>query len=186
MQSIVSLTRADDPARFVAAIKGRVAALARAHTLLAEARWAGADLRSLLAKEVEPFRCDGDDGARITLDGPRVALSPGAAQPLAMAVHELATSAAKHGALSKTGGRVLIAWRLEGPEGGLAISWTERGGPPVVPPTHSGFGAAVLDATVQRQLGGTLDMGREPTGLRCIIRVPFKQLQAQLGSWMTR
>ena len=93
-------------------VEGRVAAIARAQTLLAEDRWSGADLRALLQGELASFL--GGEGQRARLVGPAVTLPAGAAQPFAMAVHELATNATKHGALSRPGGQLSIAWRVEG------------------------------------------------------------------------
>jgi PAS domain S-box-containing protein len=128
VQTMLRLTRAEDVPSFARAVEGRVAALARAQTLLAEGRWDGADLRSLLRGELAPFL----GGQRADLDGRPVLLPPGTAQPLAMAVHELATNAAKHGALSVPGGQVSVSWRLDrGTPGVLRLRWAEAGGPPV-------------------------------------------------------
>jgi two-component sensor histidine kinase len=119
MQSVVQLTPAQDAAAFKRAIEGRVSALARAQTLLAEDRWIGANLRALLEGELAPFR---SESHRVTLEGPSVMLPPGAAQPVAMAAHELATNAVKHGALSVPSGRVAVTWDLGGgPAGTLRL-----------------------------------------------------------------
>ncbi len=172
VQTMLRLTRADDVPAFARAVEGRVAALARAQTLLAEGRWDGADLRSLLQGELAPFLA----GQRADLDGPPVALPPGTAQPLAMAAHELATNAAKHGALSVPGGRVSVSWRVEGGTPGrvLRLRWAEAGGPPVAgPPARRGFGSRVLDGTVRGQLGGAVSLAWARTGLVCEVEAPL-------------
>jgi two-component sensor histidine kinase len=157
-------------------VEGRVAALARAQTLLAEGRWDGADLHAMLRGELAPFLA----GQRADLDGPPAVLPPGTAQPLAMAVHELATNAAKHGALSVPEGRVSVSWRLEGGAAGvLRLRWAEAGGPPVAgPPARRGFGSRVLDGTVRGQLGGAVSLAWARTGLVCEMAVPLRRYPA--------
>ncbi len=173
VQATLRLTRADDTAGFVRAIEGRVAALARAQTLLAKDRWAGADLHALLRGELAAF-LDGS-GPRAELRGPAVALPPGAAQPLSMAIHELATNAVKYGALSALAGRLSISWRVDGETGDvLRLRWIETGGPPPKgPPAKRGFGSRVLDGTLRKQLGGAVSMAWDEGGLVCEIEVPL-------------
>jgi PAS domain S-box-containing protein len=173
VQTMLRLTRADDVVGFARSVEGRVAALGRAQTLLAEERWDGAVLHTMLRGELAPFLAD----ERADLDGPPVMLPPGTAQPLAMAVHELATNAAKHGALSTPGGRLRVSWRLDGGERGpLRLRWVERGGPPVDgPPARRGFGSRVLDGTLRRQLGGAVTLTWEPAGLVCEMEVPLRR-----------
>jgi two-component sensor histidine kinase len=157
---------------FVRAIEGRVAALARAQTLLAEEHWYGADLRALLRGELAPFLA----GQRADLDGPRVSLPAGMVQPLAMVAHELATNAVKHGALSVSEGRISVSWQVEGSASGgvLRLHWEEHGGPPVQePPARQGFGSRVLEGTVQGQLGGAVSLSWKRTGLVCELKVPL-------------
>jgi two-component sensor histidine kinase len=174
VQSIVQLTRERDPETFKRAIAGRIAALARAQTLLAEDRWSGADLHTLLTGELAPFLGD----RRAELDGPSVALPPGAAQPVAMAVHELATNAVKYGALSTAAGHLGVSWRIaQGPDGVplLRLQGVESGGPPVTgAPGCPGFGSRVLDATLRGQLGGQVSLSWEASGLMCHMDVPLK------------
>jgi PAS domain S-box-containing protein len=171
VQTMLRLTRAEDVPSFAQAVEGRVAALARAQTLLAEERWDGAALHSMLRGELAPFLA----GQRAELDGPPMVLPPGTAQPLAMAVHELATNASKHGALSRPEGRLSVSWRLEhGTPRVLRLRWTETGGPPLAgPPTRRGFGSRVLQGTVQGQLGGTVSLTWARTGLVCDIELPL-------------
>ncbi|MGK7869935.1 type II toxin-antitoxin system ParD family antitoxin [Falsiroseomonas sp. E2-1-a20] len=171
VQAALRLTRAPDLPSYIRAIEGRVGALARTQTLLAENRWNGADLRALLQGEIAPFI----GGQRVLLDGPLVALAPMTAQALAMAVHELATNAVKHGALSVATGRVAITWSLQG-EGArsLRLHWTEAGGPPVPErPPRRGFGSRVLDATLRGQLGGCVELEWRRDGLACTVAVPL-------------
>jgi PAS domain S-box-containing protein len=182
VQAALRLTRAPDLPSYVQAITGRVTALARAQTLLANEGWAGADLRAMLTAEMEAFLIDGGAGEpRATLAGPTVALPACAAQPLAMAVHELATNAVKYGALSVPAGRVSVLWRIEDDETAeaqLRLRWLEVGGPPVPgPPVRRGFGSRVLEATLRYQLSGTVTLAWETTGLVCEIVVPLRRTQ---------
>lgn len=175
VQAALRLTRADDMAGFVNAIQGRVAALARAQTLLAKDRWSGADLHALLRGELATF-LDGGSGPRAELRGPSVALPPGAAQPLSMAIHELATNALKYGALSASAGKLAISWHVDRAASGdvLRLRWAETGGPaPEGPPTKRGFGSRVLEGTVRGQLGGAVSVDWNGGGLVCGIEVPL-------------
>ena len=167
VQAMLRLTKAADVPAFVRSVEGRVAALARAHTLLADRQWAGSSLHDLVRGELAPFMA-----GRATIDGPAVTLPAVAAQPVAMAVHELATNAAKHGALSAAAGTVAVAWRVEGRD--LRLRWTERGGPPVGgAPERSGFGSRLLDGTIRTQLRGTVERTWDASGLVCDLVVPL-------------
>jgi two-component sensor histidine kinase len=185
VQSILRLTRADSPRAFAQAVEGRVAALARAHQLLARGRWGGTELAELLWEEFAPYtdRMNGNGRAarRCILEGPPLLLRPEAVQPLAMVVHELATNSAKHGALSVPRGVVRIAWELSSRDPGdppwLKLRWEESGGPPVAgAPSRFGFGSRVVATTVERQLGGSVRFAWEPAGLRCHLAVPAARL----------
>ncbi len=125
VQATLRLTRASDLPAFVRAVEGRVGALARAQTLLAKERWAGADLRELVRGELAAFPGGAE---RAALDGPPVALPVEVAQPLSMAVHELATNPVKHGAPSAPAGRVSASWRRDPATGALRLRWAETGG----------------------------------------------------------
>nr|WP_237182346.1 HWE histidine kinase domain-containing protein [Roseomonas marmotae] len=181
------LTPQTDLKTYVKAVEGRVTALARAHTLLAEDRWRGASLHALLKAELQPFIVEGigATGPRATLDGPPVVLPPVAAQPLAMAAHELATNAVKHGALSAQNGLVTITWQLvPEPQGSgtlLRLRWVESNGPRVPgPPRRRSFGSRVLLSIVQGQLQGQITNHWEPAGLICEIEVPLSRLSSNL------
>ena len=168
VQSIVRLTRSEDIKSYTAAVDGRIGALARAHTLLAQSRWQGADLARLVGEELAPFRTDGAE--RIATAGPEVSLEPRTAQTLALALHELSTNAAKYGALSVTSGRVAVNWDLQ-PQG-LVLRWIESGGAPPQMPVAHGFGIRLISASIERQLGGEAAFDWRPEGLHCLLRVP--------------
>lgn len=168
VQSILRLTRADSVSDMVRALDGRIRALARAHTLLSNSRWQGADLGRLVAEEMDPYR--DDDSERVTTGGPTVMLRPSLAQALALALHELATNAAKYGALSVLSGRVSVTWELRTDH--LLLQWTESGGPAAPPPTKRGFGTRVVVANIEQDLGGRATFGWRPDGLRCTLSVP--------------
>jgi PAS domain S-box-containing protein len=169
VQSILRLTRADRPQDFASAVEGRVNALARAHTLLARERWVGGDLRELVATELAAYAADG----RVRIAGPAVRLAPEAVQPVSLVLHELATNAARHGALSAPGGRLEVSWAVQ-PGGGLRLAWRESGGPPAPlagPPARQGFGSRMIAATVAGQLGGTVAFDWRPEGLACDLAI---------------
>jgi CheY-like chemotaxis protein len=97
-------------------------------------------------------------------------LQPSAAEAVAMALHELATNAAKYGALSQKSGHLTVSWRLDGEK--LIIDWLERGGPPVATPAKTGFGSKVISASIGDQLGGSVVFKWRPAGLSCTLAVP--------------
>jgi PAS domain S-box-containing protein len=171
VQSVVQLTHSDDSAKLKEGIIGRIQSLARAHSLLAEARWDGAELGVLVAEELEPYH--GSGNARVTVDGPPTLLRPAAAQSLAMVLHELATNAAKYGALSTPVGRLEVTWTRTSDM--LELSWRETQGEAVHAPTSSGFGSRIIRASVERQLHGTLQQDWHPEGLHCVIRISAKE-----------
>jgi PAS domain S-box-containing protein len=167
-QATVHLTKGDTPAEIKTAIDGRLRALAKAHTLLAQTRWAGADLRALVTEELIPYTQDG--AARATIDGPEVMLDPDPAQAMAMAVHELTTNAVKYGALSMPAGRVKVEWRLQ-PGRRLTLRWTETGGPRVSAPTEQGFGTRVMQRMIGGQCSGEIDFNWREEGVVCEINI---------------
>jgi two-component sensor histidine kinase/CheY-like chemotaxis protein len=150
VQSIVHMTKAPSTRDFVKIVEGRIRALSIAHALLAESRWEGANLDQIISEELAPY-CVGDAG-RISVSGPQVFLKPATAQTIAMVVHELATNAAKYGALSEGKGKIKLAWDWR--QGVLKLIWQESGGPPVRPADTAGYGSKVIAASA-RQLGGT-------------------------------
>jgi two-component sensor histidine kinase/PAS domain-containing protein len=166
IQSIIRLTRAKSIDDYVTAIEGRIKALARAHTLLSDSHWNDADLATLVADELAPYRT----GDRIQHEGPGVSLPPATAQGLALALHELATNASKHGALSSPSGTVKLEWALE-PDA-LIVTWLESGGPRIALPSARNFGLKVIVASIEQQLGGRATFDWDPRGLRCLFSIP--------------
>ena len=167
-QSIVRLTRAGTVKSYIAAVEGRIGALSRAHTLLSESRWQGADLIKLVDEEMSPYRTSSD---KVVASGPHVSLRPVTAQILALALHELATNAAKYGALSSPSGKVKLSWDLD--DNRLRLHWVEAGGPAAQAPTSQGFGTKIITASVSSQLGGEAVFDWRPDGLSCTLSLPI-------------
>ena len=167
-QSLMRLTRASTVKGYIAAVEGRIAALSRAHTLLSEARWQGADLNKLIDEELAPYQSK--DKKRMVAKGPQVWLTPAAAQALALALHELATNAGKYGALSSESGEILLVW--DSSPDGLVLRWTESGGPRVKEPRSQGLGTKIIAAMVESQLHGNTKFDWHPEGLRCTLTLP--------------
>ncbi|MFC0386776.1 sensor histidine kinase [Muricoccus vinaceus] len=183
VQATLRLTAKTNIKTFAKQVEGRVAALARAQTLLADDRWRGASLHALLTSELAGFVSTSSDapGPRVELQGDPVLIPAAATQPLAMAIHELATNAIKHGALATMEGRVRLSWHVSNgpsePLGRLTIVWVETGGPIITgAPSTRGFGSRVLEGVVHGQLGGSLSLMWETTGLVCQIDMALSHL----------
>jgi PAS domain S-box-containing protein len=168
VQSIMRLTRADTIEDYIGALDGRIGALSNAHRLLAGSRWEGADLTRLVEEEFAPYRAAGNE--RVSTRGPVVLLPPATAQTIALALHELATNAAKYGALSIDAGRVDLTWQTE--SGKLELVWAESGGPEIALPDRRGYGSRAIIAGIERQLGGLVNFEWQASGLRCTLCVP--------------
>ena len=169
IQSIIRLTRAKDVNEYVSTVEGRINSLALAHTLLSNSRWHGADLGTLVVEEFAPYR----SAQKVEIDGPNVSLSPQTAQGIALALHELATNAAKHGALSSIKGKIHLSWQVQADT--LRLRWAENGGPPVRAPTMRSFGLKVIHASIEQQLGGKVDFDWNPKGLRCDLLLALRK-----------
>lgn len=169
VQIMLRQTKAETVREFVAAAQGRVAALARAHVVLSERRWVGADLHRLIEEELAPYRAQAP--MRVAIDGPPIALESRAAQSCALALHELATNAAKYGALSTPGGRIECVWSIA-PDRSVAMIWTESGGPPAKKPKRRGFGMNVIERSIADQLEGKVQFEWRSDGLRCTMLLP--------------
>jgi two-component sensor histidine kinase len=170
VQATVHLSHSDTPEGLKHAISGRIQALANVHTLFVESRWTGAELRNLVTQELAPYFQDGETRARI--DGPNLLLEPSTAQTIAVTLHELATNAAKYGALSVPEGHVQVEWSRAA-DGRLVLRWTETGGPLVKPPTRKGFGTRVMGGMIRGQLNGEMRIDWHAEGLACEIAVPM-------------
>jgi PAS domain S-box-containing protein len=167
VQAIVRLSHAETTEDLKETIYGRIRALANVHALFVRSRWTGAELRSLIEDELSPYS---RGGASLRLEGPTVLLTQDAAQTIAVAMHELATNAAKYGALSREGGHVGVRWS-QAEDGLFVIHWNETGGPPVSTPSHRGFGTRVIDSML-RVLNGKVYLNWRPEGLECKIVLP--------------
>lgn len=182
IQSIASQTLREtpDPHDFKRAFTARLMALSRAHALLTRQAWQGADLREVAATALAAFD-DPDDTGRIMIDGPPTQIGAEAVVTLSMALHELATNAAKYGALSTPAGRVELAWTKQAAADGstLHLAWVERDGPTVKPPSRQGFGHRVIAASA-RQLGGEVRLSFPPDGVECHMILP-RSADARVG-----
>ena len=160
---------------FYTAFSARVISLAKTHNLLTEDYWQQAPLHDMLMNELGPY--NDSEGSRIILDGPRVDLIGDLAVPTGMAIHELTTNAAKHGALSVPEGRIRITWSVEAEAGRqvLCLDWTETGGPLTKPPTRKGFGSTLLQRVLKVQCEADLAFEYRPTGLRFTMRAPLPE-----------
>jgi len=165
VQAAVNLSKAATVDGLKEAIEGRIRALANVTSLFVESRWIGAELSAIAARELEPYSETGS--RRVAMDGPQVLLEPDAAQAIAVTLHELATNAAKYGALSVADGRVDLRWSHEA-DGQLQLRWTEIGGPPVQEPTRRGFGRRVIEQLMV-QLKGKTRFDWRAEGLVCEI-----------------
>ena len=176
---IAAITRqtannATSVADFETRFSSRLQSLAGSHDLLVQEDWSGASLRALVRSQLGHFADNTDSQTEIT--GPPLHLQPDAAQHIGMALHELAANAARYGALSVPGGRIVIAWRLlpGSKETGetVELSWHEVGGPQVAPPTRRGFGRLVIERTVARGVQGEVTAEYLPEGLHWTLTFP--------------
>jgi two-component sensor histidine kinase len=161
-----------DTAGFRKAFDGRLSALATAHSLMLM-EW-GDDLRTLVKQVLEPYGSD----KVIEMTGPPIRLAPDAATALSMATHELATNAAKYGALSRPGGKLSIRWDITtalGEGQAFTLNWTETGGPEVQPPTRRGFGMQAIERLLAQEIDRKAIVAFAPEGLRCSIEAPFTE-----------
>jgi PAS domain S-box-containing protein len=171
VQATVQLSQSDTPDGLKQAIQGRIRALANVHALFVEARWSGAHVRDLVTQELSPY-CQGAE-TRAHIEGPHLLLEPYAAQTIGVTLHELATNAAKYGALSIPDGRIHVAWSAAENER-LILRWTEAGGPLVAAPTRKGFGTRMIERMIRDQLKGTMHFDWHADGLACEIVLPLQ------------
>ena len=161
--------------QFETALLGRVGAMSRAHDLLAQERWIGADIATVVRQEAAIF----DAGSAIRLAGPPVRLNPRAALSIALAIHELGTNAAKYGALSVSAGTASAGWSIDRTEDEpyLVLRWEESGGPRVAAPQGRGFGSMLIERSIAYELDGKATMDYREAGLTCTIAIPLRTIR---------
>lgn len=177
ISSLVTLTRAPNREAYIESLNGRIAAMSRAHGLLAQHRWQGASLGRVVHDELEAHA----DPSKFTCAGAELQLSSRAVQPVGMLLHELATNAVKYGALSVPDGHVILNWRVL-KSGSVQLDWHERGGPTVTPPSELGFGTTLIGQIVESQLGGAMQSHWNPLGYELTVTLPDTILQASHDS----
>ncbi|WP_165842938.1 CHASE domain-containing protein [Phenylobacterium deserti] len=163
--------------------EARLLALSHTHNLLTHTHWQGADLRQIVELELAPFR--GQGAGRLHVEGEAVLLEPATAVAVAMALHELATNAAKYGALSVPQGCVQVRWRTreEQSRQRLHLEWVESEGAPVAKPSRRGFGTRLITQGLKRQLAGDVDLAFEAEGVRCRIDIPLVDAPDASTGW---
>ncbi|MDT0577021.1 CHASE domain-containing protein [Croceicoccus sp. F390] len=172
--SIISLTRrrAETIEDYARSLDGRIRALSATHDLLTQSEWGATPVRAVLEVEMAPYAMQ--HGSHLDLAGPDVDLAPNDALSLGLAVHELATNAAKYGALSVNSGKVYVHWDLVSHDL-VRIRWREEGGPPVVQERRRGFGTDLIEKIVAHELRNPVDLVFEPAGVRCTMLIPVRR-----------
>jgi PAS domain S-box-containing protein len=173
VSAVISQTRqgSRSTGNFVAALEGRIRSMATTHELLSSGRWQGISLTKLIRRELAPYATRNNT----EIHGPDVVVRPEAGQAMAMVLHELATNAAKHGALSTKNGRVLIRWEqwMNGqPRSPLVLEWQEIGGPPIVAPDKPSYGTSTIREIIPYEFGGAVDLVLASDGVRCRLELP--------------
>jgi PAS domain S-box-containing protein len=169
VQATVHLSHSNTADGLKRAIEGRLQALTKLHDLFVKSRWTGAELSRIAAQELAPYVGEGKAHGRV--DGPYVLLAPNKAQAIAVILHELATNAAKYGALSVAKGRVEVQWSLPANDQ-LIFTWIEKGGPAVQKPLHKGFGTRMMEQMIRDQQRGDFRLHWGAEGLACEIILP--------------
>jgi two-component sensor histidine kinase len=164
-----TLKTTPQPRQFAESLQSRLGALSATHNLLTSRNWSGVGLRELVHLELEPFGVD-----RVEIEGEELTLSPRRTTNMGLVFHELATNAAKYGALSVPTGRVKVRWTFETPtpDAFLVIDWIEQGGPPVREPQHRGFGTRLIERTIKAKPGASHVTNYRPEGLHWQARLP--------------
>ena len=168
-----TLRRAGTLEEFSGVFLGRVHALTAAYSLLSRESWSAVQLDEIVTEELRPFIAG--DRTNIVIEGPIVSLNPRGALALGMAIHELATNAAKYGALSVPEGDVAVTWDVERTDDGehLLLEWLERNGPPVPEPAKRGFGSVLIERALGHDLSGKAMIEFLPEGVRALVRAPL-------------
>jgi PAS domain S-box-containing protein len=162
---------------FRKSLLSRIEAMARAHDLLGRANWRGVTMADMVADQLKPYAIA--DNSRV--EGPAIVLKPDATQVVSLVIHELATNAAKYGALSVPEGRVTVSWQRKSVEGAgeaLVLRWSEQGGPEVKVPAREGYGTSVIRELLRFELGGAVELSYPPGGALCEISLPLDRLLA--------
>ncbi len=169
-----TLNRTSDPAEFMEAFSGRLRAISEAHTLLSDREWSGISLVDLITRQVEPYAIY--DAAQMVLVGEDIVLPPDHALGLGIALHELATNAAKHGAFSVASGQVRVSWEIEpGLDGSrVIIHWMESGGPSVVARETRGLGERLIERSLDKVISSSVRLSYPESGMEAIISMPIK------------
>ena len=169
LQSIATQTFRSASRAERAKFEGRLGALAEAHNLLSQEKWEGSEFQDVVARVLQPYRLNNPE--RVRMFGPKVPLSPRLAVVLSMIVHEIATNAAKYGALSSDTGTVALDWEVLDDSDGrkLRMVWTEAGGPRVTAPVQRGFGSRLIERSARDQLGGEATVDFLPHGVVCTV-----------------
>ena len=163
---------------FVEGLDGRIQSMAKAHSLLSQSRWEGVSLERLVREELDPYsRKD----YQIIVRGPDLTLTPKSALSLSLAIHELATNAAKYGALGRPGGRVEVRW-VTTLKDGIDLSWTESDGPQVQPPTQRGFGSTLIERALAMETGGKASVQYLSDGVVCEVSLPATSIASRAAS----
>lgn len=169
-----TLNRTSDPAEFMEAFSGRLRAISEAHTLLSDREWSGISLVDLITKQVEPYALY--DPAQMELVGEDMILPPDHALGLGIALHELATNAAKHGAFSVASGRVRLTWQVEPGlnESRVVIHWIESNGPPVLARETRGLGERLIERSLDKVISSSVRLSYPESGMEALISMPIK------------
>jgi two-component sensor histidine kinase len=172
--SIIALTRrrAKDLNEFADGLDGRIRALSATHDLLTQSDWGTTPIRSVVDAELAPYVQTEDH--RIEITGPDIQLAPNDALSLGLAIHELATNAAKYGALTRPGGHVTIEWHKISPKL-VRLEWRERGGPPVKEKRTRGFGTDLIEKIVANELNSPVELQFAPEGVNCVLTIPVRE-----------
>ncbi|HSG54086.1 MAG TPA: CHASE domain-containing protein [Paracoccaceae bacterium] len=171
--SIIALTRrqAVSVDEFANGLDGRIRALSATHDLLTRSDWGSTPVAEVVGAELRPYAHESDRAVEI--GGPQIELAPNDALSLGLAVHELATNAAKYGALSQPGGKVSVLWSLAAPEL-VRVEWIESGGPPVPAERGRGFGTDLIERIVSHELRNPVQLEFDPKGVRCVLMIPVR------------
>ncbi|MBL8584931.1 MAG: histidine kinase, partial [Rhizobiaceae bacterium] len=177
VQALASQTvrHAANPRQFLDAFSARLQALGLAHSLLSDNEWRGIGLHQLIALEIKPY----DSDKRIGVSGPDIFLTPDQALGLGMILHELASNALMHGALSNSAGTVKISWRVDRSKAPrrLVLIWEETGGPPVAEPQRHGFGSILIRRSLSKVIDSHVSHEFPPTGVRAEISMPVEEAE---------